>query len=175
MADPGLDGSRQPYHEVEGLPLGEAERRLERLRRSAWALAAAAVAALVTKLATDGHPPSRAGILESSGRSGASLAAILASHALIHTADGAHFRDALEDASRRCGLAVERVAARALPGQASAVLGRTAEQLQAATRALGKPLGPPWGADQKQAALLAWLLLASSGDEAVRAPARRAR
>jgi hypothetical protein len=28
--------------------------------------------------------------------------------------------------------------------------------------ALGKTVGPPWGADQKQAALLAWLLLAGA-------------
>jgi hypothetical protein len=34
------------------------------------------------------------------------------------------------------------------------------EQLAATVKALGRGMGSPWGADQKYAALLAWLLLA---------------
>jgi hypothetical protein len=44
--------------------------------------------------------------------------------------------------------------------RAAAALGKSSEQLAASVKELGRGLGSPWGADQKSAALLAWLLLA---------------
>jgi hypothetical protein len=160
MADPSLEGSKQPYHAVEGLAVAEAARRLARLRDSAGRLAHEAIQALLEEVRGTGLAPGVAGILDSSGRKGGDLAAILASHALIHTADGDHFRDALSEACGRCGLEVVRVPQRVLAGRAAAALGRPAARLADAVQALGRPLGPPWGADQKNAALLGWLLLA---------------
>ena len=101
-----------------------------------------------------------AGILDSSGRSGATLAAILASHALIHTADGNHFRAALAQACQALGLRVARIPQRELPARATAALRESPQQLAATLKALGRGMGSPWGADQKDATLLAWLLLA---------------
>ena len=170
MADPRLAGSKQPYHEVAGLPVTEAARRLARLSESARAMAEAALRDAVEDLRRRGHAPAALGILDSSGRKSASLEAILASHALIHMADGDHFRDALAEAGRRCALSVTRVRERDLLQRAGSVLRRPPAQIQRSVQALGKPLGPPWAADQKQAALLAWLLLAGAGGKA---PARR--
>ncbi len=171
MADPRLAGSKQPYHEVEALPLEEAEARLHRLSKSAGDMAYEAIHALIEDVGKRERPPGAAGILDSSGRRGGSLAAVLASHALIHTADGDHFRQALEDASRRCGLAVVRIRQRDLVDRAAATLRRSPPQLAAMIRSLGKPLRAPWGADQKSAALLAWLLLADAPFPADRFPA----
>ena len=162
MADPRLPGSKQPYHEVEGLSLKDAEQRLARLSDSAGAMAYEAIHALVEAIGRRGSAPVAAGILDSSGRKGETLAAVLASHALIHTADGNHFREALAEACRRCGLDVVRVRQRDLAGRAAAALGKAPAQLAARVGALGRPLGAPWGADQKSAALLAWLLLAGT-------------
>ena len=162
MADARLAGSKQPYHFVEELPVKEAARRLARLGESAAAMATGALRQAAGELRTGGAAPSAVGILDSAGRKGGSLEAILASHALIHTADGDHFRAALSAASERCGLAVARVRARDLLDMAASVLRRPAAQLQRDVQAMGKPLGPPWTADQKQATLLAWLLLAGS-------------
>ncbi|PYT12853.1 MAG: hypothetical protein DMF51_12210 [Acidobacteria bacterium] len=161
MTDPRLPGSKQPYHEVEDLPLQEAERRLARLSHSAGAMAYEAIRALLEEIGARGSAAGVAGILDSSGRKGDGLAAILASHALIHTADGNHFRDALADACRRCELEVARVRQRDLIDRAVATLRKPPGQLAATVRALGQPLGAPWGADQKSAATLAWLLLAA--------------
>ncbi len=168
MADARLAGSKQPYHEVEGLPLKEAERRLDRLGDSAGAMAYEAVRALVEEIGRRGSAPSAAGILDSSGRKGDSLAAILSSHALIHTADGNHFREALAEACRRCGLEVVRVRQRDLAGRAAAALRKSPAQLATTVRELGRPLGAPWGADQKSATLLAWLLLAEKRQRSLR-------
>jgi hypothetical protein len=161
MAEPRLAGSKQPYHAVEGLPVPEAERRLSRFSEAARRNASHGIGAVVADLGSRGRIPRVAGILESAGRKGANLAAILASHALIHTADGDHFREALARASEGLGLRVTRVRQRDLVGRATTLLGRSEGELAAAVLALGKRLGPPWGADQKSAALLAWMLLAS--------------
>lgn len=153
-------GAAQPYHAVEGRPLAEATRRIADYKRSADALAYEAVRSVVQELKARGYAPLRSGILQSSGREGASLAAILASHALIHTADGNHFRDALAQASRRSGLDVVPVPQKTLAELSSEVLGEPATKLQATVQGFKKAVGAPWGADQKAAALLAWMLLA---------------
>ena len=159
MADQDLQGSKQPYHEVEGLPIAEAERRLMGYRESAGAMAYAALRPVVESLRRTGYEPTAAGILESSGRKVTSLESILASHALIHTADGNHFREALAQACARCDLPVRRVRGRELLDQAAKTLRKPPQQLQASIQALGRSCGRPWDGDHKCAALLAWLLL----------------
>jgi hypothetical protein len=161
LTEEGLAGSKQPYHALEGLPLSEARQRLERFEASATRLAVSALKALQQRAQAAGLRLRAGGILDSSGRSGATLEAVLASHALIHTADGNHFRAALARGCEAQGVAVVRVGQRELALRAAAVLTRTPEQLAQAVAGLGAGLGAPWGADQKSAALIAWLLLAS--------------
>ena len=159
MADAADAEAKQPYHAVEDLPEDQAARRLARWSTSAESRAHAALRHIVDGLATDGHRVAGLGILDSAGRKGDSLAAILASHALIHTADGDHFRAAIAAAAARCRMPVTRIRAHDLEGQASAALGTPIERLRDTVKALGREVGPPWGADQKAAALLAWLVL----------------
>jgi hypothetical protein len=155
--------SKQPYHAVEGMGIEEAARCLDGYMTVAVRLGHAAVYAAADDLATRGHRVQSVGILESAGRKASSLASILASHALIHAADGDHFRDALAAGAERCGLKVFRVRVRDLEAQAEADLRRPARQLRLAVQKFGRELGAPWGADQKMSALLAWLLLAREG------------
>jgi hypothetical protein len=159
MADAADAESKQPYHAVEDLPVDEAARRLAGYAATAESMAYAAVRRIVGQLGRDRHRVIGLGILDSAGRNGGSLAAILASHALIHTADGDHFRDAIASAATRCKLTVSRIRARELDGKASAALGGPVSRLHETVKELGRGVGPPWGADQKTAALLAWLLL----------------
>jgi hypothetical protein len=160
LADEALAGSRQPYHAIESLPLPEARARLAALSSAASALAAAAIGTLVMTARAGGVEPCAAGILEASGRSGATLEAILASHALIHSADGNHFREALAAGCAAHGLAAARIRWRDLAAEAGRALGREPAELTAALGQLGREAGRPWGADQKGAALIAWLVLA---------------
>jgi len=159
MADPRDPEAKQPYHAVETLGVEKAAQRLDGYMAVATGMAHTAIQSLAQDLATRGHRATAVGILESSGRKGRSLASVLASHALIHTADGDHFRQALAAAAERCGLAVSRVRAQDLEARAEARLRRPSSTLQQAVKELGRTVGPPWGADQKMAALLAWLLL----------------
>jgi hypothetical protein len=162
MTDAALAGSRQPYHALEGRPLPEARRELAHFQASATALAVEGLARFTTRARALGAEPESAGILDSAGRARATLEAILASHALIHSADGEHFRAALAGACQELGLRVTRVRLCDLLPRAAAVLGEPEEELAAAVSALGRKVGPPWGADQKSAALLAWVLLAGT-------------
>jgi hypothetical protein len=162
MADPTIPGSKQPYHEAEGMPLPKAEALLRECQATAERMAVDALRVSVAELRRQGFAVQRSGIVLSSGRQGGDLAAILASHALIHTADGEHFRHALRHASEACGLAVTGVRERELAERARGVLRSTPTRVQAAVAGLGRTVGPPWGADQKKAALLAWMLLADA-------------
>lgn len=160
VADASLPGSKQPYHAIEKLPLDVAGERLAVYQAASARLAAAGIRTLVQTARAGGVEPLAAGILDSAGRAGATLATILASHALIHTADGNHFREALESGCTAEGLPATRLRRRDLAMHAERGLKRSGAALRATVTKLGREAGVPWGADQKEAALLAWLLLA---------------
>src|SRR5262249_46220465 len=97
LADPRFP--RQPYHAAENLPLAEAEALLGRCARDSENLAAQALAGAIAGLEREGFEAVGLGLLLASGRKLPALADVLASHALIHTADGEHYRDALKRAA----------------------------------------------------------------------------
>jgi len=152
--------SKQPYHAVEMVCVEEAMGRLDEYMAVAKSMAYQSIRAEVADLKKRGYRLKSAGILESAARKPGSLASILASHAAIHAADGDHFRNALAAAAEQDGLAVLRIRSRDLEGEAARVLCQPAQQLRDTVAALSRQVGSPWGADQKQAALLAWLMLA---------------
>ena len=88
------------------------------------------------------------------------LAAILQSHALIHTAEGEFFREALVQACGHCGLPVTKVKEREVWSRAAASLRLSTASLQELIAELGRPLGPPWRQDEKLASLAGWVALA---------------
>jgi hypothetical protein len=152
--------SKQPYHTVESMCIEEATGRLDGYFAMATRLAHASIQVQSAALEERGIVLRSAGILESSGRIPVSLSSILASHAAIHGADGNHFRNALAGAAEQLRLKVSRVRVRDLDTHAAQRLGQPAKRLLDVLNALGRGVGPPWGADQKKAALLAWSLLA---------------
>jgi hypothetical protein len=162
LSGPEDPGSKQPYHTLKGLPLEDAARRLELFRADAGRRANAALVPALASLAAAGRRVVGVGILDSAGRRGASLEATLGSHALIHTADGDHFRGAIAAAAERNRLRVTRIRTKELEARAAEVLGRTPEILRETLENWRREAGPPWGADQKAAALLAWLVLSAA-------------
>jgi hypothetical protein len=151
--------SKQPYHAVEFLCIEAATGRIDGYLHTAIGLAQRAIQAQVTALKERGYHVTCVGILESASRKQTALASILASHAMIHAADGDLFRNALAAAAQRLGLRVSRIPVRALEAHALERLRPPLQPLLDSLNNLGRPLGPPWGADQKKAALLAWTLL----------------
>jgi hypothetical protein len=86
---------------------------------------------------------------------------VLASHALIHAAEGEMFREALRHAGKRAGVSVLEVKEKELVLVAIEVLGIAEAKVKHRLGALGRAAGPPWAEDQKLAVLAAWIALAS--------------
>jgi hypothetical protein len=107
-------------------------------------------------------------VLLSSGRPIGNLATTLASHALIHTAEGEFFRNALKKACAFCGLPVIGVKERELLNKGMATLGISTDDLEQQVVKLGKSIGAPWGKDEKLCAMAAWIALVEKASNSSR-------
>ena len=159
IADRSVAGSVQPYHAVEGQPLADAKKVLDGCAAATRKLARRALQEVLKDLETNGFRAVRSGLLLSSGRPLGALAATLASHALIHTAEGEFYRDALREASEHCEIPVLGVKEREVLPQAADALALSVEDVQRTVAQIGKSLGPPWRQDEKLATVAAWLAL----------------
>jgi hypothetical protein len=162
IADQGIRGSKQPFHAAEPLEFPDAEAFIARCEESTRRLAREAVRAAIDGLRDMRCEAACCGIILGSGRTLPALKAVLASHALIHTAEGEFFRKALVEASEHYGLAVVGVKERELFERAAERLHLSAGEIERRIQEMGKPLGPPWTQDQKYAALVAWMALEKS-------------
>jgi hypothetical protein len=159
MADRNQHESVQPYHRAAELDLKKAELFVRSCLDQATRLASEALRGMIDHLNENGYRAIGSGILQASGRPATTLAATLASHAMIHTAEGEHFRQAVACASEQCDLPVTRVKERELYARAEAGLALPANEVAATIARLGKTVGPPWRQDEKLAALIAWLVV----------------
>ena len=164
LADAAIEGSKQPYHEAEGRKPKDAERIVGRCIDSSRRLAREAVWAVLDELRRRDLDVAGCGLLLAAGRPlPGDLHAILASHALIHAAEGEMFRDVLVRASEHFSLPVTRVRERDLPARAAEAIGVAGPELQRRVGEMGRALGPPWRQDEKLATLVAWVVLSARG------------
>lgn len=161
VAETKLPGSKQPYHYAENLGLKKAEEHIARCTSASEQLASAGIREILSKLEKNEYRVDGSAILMASGRPLPSLEKILASHALIHTAEGEFFRMAVRRACEQAGLRVTPVPERELEERARKTFGDKAKQIREQIWSFGKRLGPPWTQDEKNAALAATLILAS--------------
>ncbi len=159
-----LCGNRFPrfaYHEAAK---GKAEAAADAIRTATALSHEAARQSLrqaVNAVTAAGAAVAAAGILAGASKPLPPLACVLASHALIHSAEGVLYRDALSAACHSCRIPVHPIAERELWDSAQHALRLDRANLQRLLDALGRAAGPPWAADQKLAALAALTLLAS--------------
>lgn len=153
---------RQPYHTAKKMSPGEGREFVSRMRAEARRLAYRAVGELESRTQEQGVKLTRCGLLLASGRTLPELDKILASHALIHTADGELFREALLHASARCGLRDFRVKERELLDRAGRAFRLRPADIMRRVTELGRSLGSPWSQDEKFATIAAWLALGAS-------------
>jgi hypothetical protein len=150
---------RQPYHTAEKMLTGQAREFVSRMQAEARLLACRAIRELQSDLQKQGLKLTRCGLVLASGRPLPGLEEILASHALIHTADGELFREAILHASNRCGLHDFKIKERELLDCAGKVFRLKSAELMGRATELGRPFGSPWSQDEKFATLAAWLAL----------------
>jgi hypothetical protein len=152
---------RQPYHTAEKMAGGQAREFIARVQTEARRLAYRAIRELASRTQEQGVKLTRCGLLLASGRPLPALEKILASHALIHTADGELFRDALLHASSRCGLRDFTIKEKELLARTGEVFRAKPNELMRRVTELGRSFGAPWSQDEKFATLAAWLALVS--------------
>lgn len=165
ITDPKIIGANQPYHFAQKQGLREAEKYLANCAAVSERLASAAIRDIVEGLRAREYRVAGSAILLASGRPLPSLPQILASHALIHTAEGEFFRRTFRTACERLGIPVAGLRERELEVRAKALFGGATARLQREIANLGRALGPPWTKDQKTAALAAEMVLAGAAGE----------
>jgi hypothetical protein len=160
LADAAVPGFPQPYHEGEPLAFEEAQKLVEGCIAASRRMAEQAFRAVLSDGWLRGHKVVGCGVLVRSGRALPGLAAVLGSHALIHTAEGEMFRDAVRYGAERNGLRVATIREREAYQDAAQVLGIPTDTLRERLEVMGRDAGPPWREDQKLATLAAWATLA---------------
>jgi hypothetical protein len=128
------DSERFCFHAAAAMKPNAAEEWIELMRERALVNARRALSPLMAKVSV-------CAIVAREGRLG-NLANVLATHPHIHTAEGFFYRDVFRAA---CTVPVNIVPPSSLD-----------------VSKVGKLSAPPWGRDQKLAALAAWLALADA-------------
>jgi hypothetical protein len=150
---------RQPYHTAGKKTATEARGFISRVRAEARRISYGVIHSAQTNLHKQGYELRCCGLLLASGKPLPNLPHILASHALIHSADGELFRKALLHASKRCGIESFTTKESKLLERAVNILHLQPNDLHRHLTNLGRPLGSPWSQDEKSATLTAWLSL----------------
>jgi hypothetical protein len=153
---------RQPFHAAEGRPFKQAEALIRRSTDESRTLASRAVQEARAELKSGGYDAGGFGLLLAAGRPLPVLEQILASHALIHAAEGELYREALRDASREFGLSLTEVKEKELLDRAPRTLRLSSAELNRRLGEWGRAVGPPWRQDEKLATLVAWMALAAA-------------
>jgi len=153
----------QPYHAAAGRSLDAASAVVRQAYEVALAGAMVGLDELLAALGSAGHGVVAVGLPVGSLAIPSELAAILGSHPLLHAAEGDLYRQAVAQSAEERGLRVVETPARELGARAGRALGLDEPGLRAALIQAGQLLGRPWRKDEKDATMLAWLALASSG------------
>ena len=156
LADPSLPESSHPYHAGLEVSAGQARTIVSRLVAVVEDQAARSVPELLARCAGEGWILRRAGLVVGSD---ADPAGIANDHIRAHAEEGRLFRRVLEKALVDAGLTVTVTPEKQLYSAAASQLGRPEARLRDEVAAMGKPLGGPWRAEEKTAAMAAWMTL----------------
>jgi len=151
--------AKQPYHAAEGLPAEEARAMVRRGIDTTRRKALLEMRAAVRRTQESGHEVAGCAILTGEPMPGWSVDEILALHFRMHKAEGVLFRDVLVRAAAQCRLEVLAVPEKRLEEHAARSLGAKHGAWREKLSDLGGLAGPPWGKDQKDAALAALIAL----------------
>jgi hypothetical protein len=159
---------RQPYHTAEKMDRDQGRDFVAQMRRVSGDLAYQELRRVQEHLSKRKVRLRRCALLVASGRPLPAFEQIMASHPLLHTADGELFRDALEHAAIRCKLPVLRVKEKDVVSEAAKLFELTPAALLKRAKNMGRGLGAPWSQDEKYAALAAWMALSNGSKNRAR-------
>jgi hypothetical protein len=147
------------YHASQDLAVQKAAALIDGAARRFARAAREAIGSLAKLAAGAGYSLVGAGIVAGKAKPLPPLAAILRSHALVHTAEGELFRRVLGDACASLEVPAIFVPSGELVARACRASGLREEEISERLAALGKASGRPWTADQKESTLAALVVL----------------
>ena len=154
--DPKIPATGQPYHQVMDLPGDEWPQAVQKSARTIEKIAIKALATLIKEQATNGR---KAHAVATVGAKDRDLARIGNPHIRAHAAEGILFRRVLDNAAQENGLPARAFAEREFDQILKHELGMKSHAVKKALDQAARALPPPWRADEKLAAMAAWLAL----------------
>ena len=146
LLDASMSRDTGPYHLVMELPWSESEIAVQKYVKPIQAVATRMLASLMKQYAI--------GAVAVVGSPDRNLAKIGNEHIRAHAAEGVLFRAVVETAAK-----LNDCPSRAFADPA-AELRQPSRQVKKVLEQFGKAAGPPWRADEKAAAIAAWVALA---------------
>jgi len=159
LTDPKLRATAQPYHEVMDLPWEQSQRAVRKYAAAIERTAKKALAKLIEEQQSNGWKIAGVGIVGAPDRE---LGLIGNPHIRAHAAEGILFRRVLDLAAEGNGLKWQVFPDRKFDEAMAARLGAEYARVKRTLGDLGRSISPPWRADEKQAAIAAWLVLSGS-------------
>ncbi|MFI5181916.1 MAG: hypothetical protein ACHQPI_11030 [Thermoanaerobaculia bacterium] len=158
LSPEGIPATVQPYHSVMDLPWSTAVAAVRPAIRAIEALAEESLHSLIREVSATGANVLSAGVVGSIGKDPGRIGN---PHIRAHAAEGQLFREVLETAASRCGLAVVSFSPQEVLKATCALLGLSASSFQSRLQSLGKGVGRPWRTEERAATAAAWAALAS--------------
>jgi hypothetical protein len=155
LSDPDDPTTRQPYHAAMG-QLETNAAKVKRRTQSVDRMARKAVADVLQRSTGNGYTIRHAGLVVGSQ---IDPDAIANPHIRAHALEGRLFRTTLQTALRSQGVSCSIFTERNAYAEAAKILGQSSESIKLAIAELGRSIRGPWRADQKMAALAAWVSL----------------
>jgi hypothetical protein len=158
LANPAFPETSQPYHEVLDLPWDKAQVAVRKIALRIEKQATREIARLVREAQAQGAVVREVGIVGAGDRN---LEKIGSTHIRAHAAEGVLFRAVLEVGAGANALPNRRIDERFLDQTAESELKLPLAKIKAHLAEMGRTAGSPWRADEKAAAIAAWLALAN--------------
>jgi hypothetical protein len=156
LCDPEVPASRQPYHAVMNAAASEAPGIEARLRSAVQGATRHSVEQSLGNARGDGLNIAACALVVGSVIDPKRIAN---EHIRAHAQEGQLFRTALVDAFQHYGISASVFVERAIYAQAADALAKPIDEIKRLLSALGKGSAGPWRADEKLAALAAWMTL----------------
>jgi len=156
LHDPGVPATSQPHHEVMGLPWTTAQSAARPLEQQIEGIAIQMLSGLVSSLQSRGFDVYGIGVVGSPDRK---LERIGNPHIRAHAAEGILFRRVLEIAAAEHQLPWRSFSDRNLEEITFPQLRKTPREIKNTLASIGRAAGRPWRADERAAAIAAWLMM----------------
>lgn len=150
LSDATMPATTQPYHDVMELPWSESQIAVKPAITAIDKIAAASLRKLIASVESRGYEVPCIGVVGPADRK---LERIGNPHIRAHAAEGVLFRQVVETAAKANDRQSRAFA------DPSIELKRPAREVKSVLSALGEIAGSPWRAEEKLAAMAAWVVL----------------